>query len=76
MQNILNYKKYCYTKYKIYNMNVKNLIKIFIICSFFLISCSDEKQNKSNYKKKTDIPLTGQLFDKENNHSNKVSDFY
>ena len=57
-------------------MNVKNLIKIFIICSFFLIRCSDEKQNKSNYKKKTDIPLTGQSFDKKNSPSKKISDFY
>ncbi len=58
------------------NMNIKNLIKILIIYSFFLISCSDEKQNKSNYKKNTDIPLTGQSFDKKNNPSKKVSDFY
>ena len=57
-------------------MNVKNLIKIFIICSFFLISCSDENQNKSNYKKKTDIPLTGQSIEKKVNPSKKVGDFY
>ena len=76
MQNILNYKNIVILNYRIYNMNVKNLIKLFIICSFFLISCSDEKQNKSNYKKKTDIPLTGQSFDKKNNPSKKVSDFY
>ena len=76
MQNILNYKNIVILNYRIYNMNVKNLIKLFIICSFFLISCSDEKQNKSNYKKKTDIPLTGQSFDKKNNPSKKISDFY
>ena len=57
-------------------MNIQNLIKIIAVFSFFLISCSDEKQNKSNYKKNTDIPLTGQSFDKKNNPSKKVSDFY
>ena len=57
-------------------MCIKNLIKIFTIYIFFLISCSDEKQNKSNYKKKTDIPLTGQSFDKKNSPSKKISDFY
>ena len=57
-------------------MNIRNLIKIITIFSFFLISCSDENQNKSNYKKKTDIPLTGQSIDKKVNPSKKVSDFY
>ena len=37
---------------------------------------SDESENKSNYKKKTDIPLTGQSIDKKVNPSKKVSDFY
>ena len=57
-------------------MNIKNLIKIISVFSLFLISCSDESQNKSNYKKKTDIPLTGQSIDKKVNPSKKVSDFY
>ena len=57
-------------------MKIIPLIKIIISFSFFLISCSDENQNKSNYKKKTDIPLTGQSIDKKVNPSKKVSDFY
>ena len=57
-------------------MNIKNLIKIISVFSLFLISCSDESQNKSNYKKKTGIPLTGQSIDKKVNPSKKVSDFY
>ena len=57
-------------------MNIKKLIKIIIAFSFILISCSDENQNKSNYKKKTDIPLTGQSIDKKANPNKKVSDFY
>tara|TARA_E500000178_G_C16750783_1_gene630283 strand:- start:422 stop:595 length:174 start_codon:yes stop_codon:yes gene_type:complete len=57
-------------------MKLKNLIKIISVFSLFLISCSDESQNKSNYKKKTDIPLTGQSIDKKVNPSKKVSDFY
>ena len=57
-------------------MQINNLIKIIIFFSFILISCSDENQNKSNYKKKTDIPLTGQSIDKKANPSKKVSDFY
>ena len=56
-------------------MNIENLIKIITAFSFF-ISCSDENQNKSNYKKKTDIPLTGQSIDKKADPSKKVSDFY
>ena len=57
-------------------MKIIPLIKIIISFSFFLISCSDENQKKSNYKKKTDIPLTGQSIDKKVNPSKKVSDFY
>ncbi len=57
-------------------MQIKNLIKIIIVFSFMLIGCSDENQNKSNYKKKTDIPLTGQSIDKKVDPSKKVSDFY
>ena len=57
-------------------MHTTKLIKIVILFSFILISCSDENQNKSNYKKKTDIPLTGQSIDKKANPSKKVSDFY
>jgi PBP1b-binding outer membrane lipoprotein LpoB len=57
-------------------MQIKNLIKIIIVFSFMLIGCSDENQNKSNYKKKTDIPLTGQSIDKKADPSKKVSDFY
>tara|TARA_A100001388_G_scaffold198235_1_gene149738 strand:+ start:16 stop:189 length:174 start_codon:yes stop_codon:yes gene_type:complete len=57
-------------------MQIKKLINIIIVFSFILISCSDENQNKSNYKKKTDIPLTGQSIDKKANPSKKVSDFY
>ena len=57
-------------------MQINNLIKIIIFFSFILISCSDENQNKSNYKKKTDIPLTGQSIDKKANPNKKVSDFY
>ena len=57
-------------------MKLKNLIKIISMFSLFLISCSDESQNKSNYKKKTAIPLTGQSIDKKVNPSKKVSDFY
>ena len=58
------------------NMQIKKLIKIIIVFSLILIGCSDENQNKSNYKKKTDIPLTGQSIDKKANPSKKVSDFY
>ena len=57
-------------------MQIKKLIKIIIVFSLILIDCSDENQNKSNYKKKTDIPLTGQSIDKKANPSKKVSDFY
>lgn len=57
-------------------MQIKNLIRILIVFSFILVGCSDENQNKSNYKKKTDIPLTGQSIDKKANPSKKVSDFY
>ena len=57
-------------------MQIKKLINIMIVFSFILISCSDENQNKSNYKKKTDIPITGQSIDKKANPSKKVSDFY
>ena len=57
-------------------MQIKNLIKILIVFSFILVGCSDENQNKSNYKKKTDIPLTGQSIDKKADPSKKVSDFY
>ena len=57
-------------------MHITKLIKIVILFSFILISCSDENQSKSNYKKKSDIPLTGQSIDKKANPSKKVSDFY
>ena len=57
-------------------MQIKKLIDIIIVFSFILIGYSDENQNKSNYKKKTDIPLTGQSIDKKANPSKKVSDFY
>lgn len=57
-------------------MKIILLIKIIITFSFFLISCSDENQNKSNYKKKTDIPLTRQSIDKQADPSKKVNDFY
>ena len=57
-------------------MLITKLIKIIIVFSLILIGCSDENQNKSNYKKKTDIPLTGQSIDKKANPSKKVSDFY
>ena len=57
-------------------MKIIPLIKVMTVFSFFLISCSDENQNKSNYKKKTDIPSTGQSLNKKVNPSKKVSDFY
>ena len=57
-------------------MQIIKLIKIVILFSFILIGCGDENQNKSHYKKKTDIPLTGQSIDKKANPSKKVSDFY
>ena len=57
-------------------MLITQLIKIIIIFSFILIGCSDENQNKSNFKKQTDIPLTGQSIEKKVNPSKKVSDFY
>ena len=57
-------------------MKIIRLIKVITSFSFFLISCSDENQNKSNYKKKTDIPSTGQSINKKVNPSKKVSDFY
>ena len=57
-------------------MKIIPLIKIITVFSFFLISCSDENQNESNYKKKSDIPLTGQSIDKKVSPSKKVSDFY
>ena len=57
-------------------MQIIRLIKIIIVFSFILIGCSDENQNKSNYKKKTDIPLTGQSIDKKADPKKKVSDFY
>ena len=57
-------------------MKIIPLIKIITVFNFLLISCSDENQNKSNYKKQTDIPLTGQSIDKKVNPSKKVSDFY
>ena len=57
-------------------MQIAKLIKIIIFFSFILIACSDENQNKSNFKKQTDIPLTGQSIEKKVNPSKKVSDFY
>ena len=51
-------------------MIIKNLIKIISVFSLFLISCRDENQNKTNYKKKTDMSLTRQSIDK------KLSTFY
>ena len=57
-------------------MKIIRLIKIITAFSFFLISCSDENQNKSNFKKQTDIPLTGQSIEKKVNPSKKVGDFY
>ena len=57
-------------------MQITKLIKIIIVSSFILIGCSDENQNKSNYKKQTDVPLTGQSINKKTNPSKKVSDFY
>ena len=57
-------------------MKIIPLIKIITIFNFLLISCSDENQNKSNYKKQTDIPLTGQSIEKKVNPSKKVGDFY
>ena len=57
-------------------MQITKLIKIIIVFSFILIGCCDENQNESNYKKKTDIPLTGQSIDKKANPSKIVSDFY
>ena len=56
-------------------MNIKKLIKIIIAFSF-IIGCSDENQNKSDYKKQTDLPITGQSMNKKTNPSKKVSDFY
>ena len=57
-------------------MKIIPLIKIITVFNFLLISCSDENQNKSNYKKQTDIPLTGQSIEKKINPSKKVGDFY
>ena len=57
-------------------MKIIPIIKIITAFSFFLISCSDENQNKSNFKKQTDIPLTGQSIEKKINPSKKVGDFY
>ena len=57
-------------------MKIIPLIKIITAFSFLLISCSDENQNKSNLKKNTDIPLTGQSVDKKINPAKKVNDFY
>ena len=57
-------------------MKIIPLIKIITVFNFLLISCSDENQNKSNYKKQTDIPLTGQSIEKKVNPSKKVGDFY
>ncbi len=57
-------------------MKIMPLIKIITTFGFLLISCSDENQNKSNFKKQTDIPLTGQSIEKKVNPSKKVSDFY
>ena len=57
-------------------MKIIPLIKIITVFSFFLISCSDENQNKSNYKKNTKMPLTGQSINKKVDPSKKVSDFY
>jgi hypothetical protein len=57
-------------------MKIIRLIKIITSFSFLLISCSDENQNKSNFKKQTDIPLTGQSIEKKVNPSKKVGDFY
>ena len=46
-------------------MKIMPLIKIITAFSFLLISCSDENQNKSNFKKQADIPLTGQSIEKK-----------
>ena len=57
-------------------MKIIRLIIIITALGFFLINCSDENQNKSNFKKQTDIPLTGQSIEKKVNPSKKVGDFY
>ena len=57
-------------------MKIIPLIRIITAFIFLLMSCSDENQNKSNFKKQTDIPLTGQSIEKKVNPSKKVSDFY
>ena len=57
-------------------MKIMPLIKIITAFSFLLISCSDENQNKSIFKKQTDIPLTGQSIEKKVNPNKKVGDFY
>ena len=36
----------------------------------------NHSKNKSNFKKQTDIPLTGQSIEKKVNPSKKVGDFY
>ncbi len=57
-------------------MNIKKFIKIIIAFSVILIGCNDQNRNKSDYKKQTDVPLTGQSINKKTSPSNKVSDFY
>ena len=58
------------------NITINSINFIITITMLIFISCSDDNESKSSYKKKTDIPITGQSIDKKIKPNKKVSDFY
>ena len=53
------------------------IIKIYILTAIItLVSCSDEKENKHNYKKQSNIPATGLSLDKKGSPEKKIGDYY
>ena len=51
-------------------------MKFIIIIALVLVGCGEEKNKGNNFKKQSDLPTTGQSFNKKNTPANKVSDFY
>ena len=56
------------------------IMKILIICffAFLLCQCSEDKNNKkkSDYKKQSDLPYTGNKIIKNDSKKGQVSDYY
>ena len=52
--------------------------KILIIFVIIFVGCGEDKKKdyRSNYKKQSDIPITGTSIDKKNNPKGNVGDYY